>query len=180
LGLTLARDIVEFHGGSIEANSAGTGQGSEFIVRLPLSDAPAPDATDPVLHAASPALRIVVVDDNKAQSLTLQRLLQAMGHRVRIAYDAHSAMKLLADFVPHVGLIDLGLPTISGYELARWMREQRRLDKVMLVAQTGWGREEDRSQSREAGFDHHLVKPIDHQHLVNILAQLQDKRDQFL
>ena len=182
LGLTVAREIVEAHGGTIEAKSDGLRQGSELIVRLPLSDPvplpQIPDSADPLLPPASSPLRIVVVDDNKAQALSLQRLLQVIGHEVRVAYDASSAMKLLSDFVPDIALIDLGLPTISGYELARWMHEQPRLAKVILVAQTGWGRDEDRSRAREAGFVHHLVKPIDHQLLVNILTQSQQKKDQ--
>ena len=117
----------------------------------------------------------MVVDDNKNQLLSLQRLLQVMGHEVRIAYDGASAMKLLANFVPDIALIDLGLPRISGYELARWLREQAQFRNVTLIAQTGWGREEDRRRAREAGFDHHLVKPIDHQRLVQILLEARSR-----
>jgi PAS domain S-box-containing protein len=177
LGLTLARDIVEFHGGSIEARSAGAGQGSEFIVSLPLLDIPTStevtdsDPAKTMPRDARSRTRMVVVDDNKNQALSLQRLLEAMGHDVRVAYDGSSAMKLMANFVPDFALIDLGLPRINGYELARWLREQPQLRNVTLIAQTGWGREEDRKRAREAGFDHHLVKPLDHERLVQILAQ---------
>jgi CheY-like chemotaxis protein len=178
LGLTLARDIVEFHGGSIEAMSEGAGRGSEFLVSLPLSEVPLSTA---VMSADNPPkimvpqarsqMRVVVIDDNKNQASSLQRLLQAMGYDVRVAYDGASAMKLLTNFVPDFALIDLGLPRINGYELARWLREQAQFRNVILVAQTGWGREEDRQRAREAGFEHHLVKPIDPQRLAEILAQ---------
>jgi two-component system, chemotaxis family, CheB/CheR fusion protein len=184
LGLTLARDIVEFHGGSIEARSDGPGRGSEFIVTLPLANlggvvsadvAP----SDPVTTAASQGrsgTRIVVVDDNKSHALSLQKLLQAMGHEVRVAYDGASAMKIITNFVPDFALIDLGLPRITGYDLARWLREQPQLQEVTLIAQTGWGREKDRQQARDAGYDHHLVKPIDPQQLAAILAESETKR----
>ena len=119
----------------------------------------------------------MVVDDNKNQALSLQRLLEAMGHEVHVAYDGSSAMKLLGNVVPDFALIDLGLPRISGYELAQWLRGQPQFRNVTLVAETGWGREEDRRRAREAGFDYHLVKFIDHQQLVEILAQsLQVRR----
>jgi two-component sensor histidine kinase len=123
LGLTLARDIVEFHGGTVVARSDGSDRGSEFVVSLPLSEAPSStNVTDSEpaktrsVDGQSPT-RIVVVDDNKNQALSLQRLLQAMGHDVRVAHDGSSAMKLMLNFVPNVALIDLGLPKINGYEL---------------------------------------------------------------
>lgn len=181
LGLTLARDIVEFHGGSIEARSDGPGRGSEFVVSLPVSNVVASTDVgdgDPATMVASQArsrTRIVVVDDNKNQALSLQKLLQAMGHDVRIAYDGAGAMKLMANFVPDFALIDLGLPRINGYDLARWVREQPQLQDVTLIAQTGWGREEDRKQARAAGYDHHLVKPVDPHRLAAILLQSERK-----
>ncbi len=177
LGLTLARDIVEFHGGSIEARSEGAGRGSEFIVFLPVSDVlPSTDVIDSeaaktTLRAGQSRTRIVVVDDNKNQALSLQRLLQAMDHDVRVAYDGSSAMKLMTNFVPDFALIDLGLPRINGIELARWLRGQAQFRNVILIAQTGWGREEDHKRAREAGFEHYLVKPIDPERLVQTLAQ---------
>jgi PAS domain S-box-containing protein len=183
LGLTLARELVEFHGGSIEARSDGSGQGSEFIVSLPLSEfEPSSSITksDPIQtvpHVGQARNSIVVVDDNKNQALSLQRLLRAMGHDARVAYDAASAMKLMANFVPDIALIDLGLPKIDGYELARWMRKQPEFQNVVLIAQTGWGREEDRRQARQAGFDHHLVKPIDHMQLGEILAESRTTKE---
>lgn len=181
LGLTLAREIVEFHGGTIEATSDGPRQGSEFIVSLPLAPSVSP-ASRRESHPAKTLpkqsrARIVVVEDNKNQAASLQRLLQAMGHEVQVAYDGPSAMKLMSTFIPDIALIDLGLPTMDGYEVAQRLREQPEFRNVILIAQTGWGREEDRKRAREAGFEHHLVKPIDHHQLAQILAGLEeDKR----
>jgi PAS domain S-box-containing protein len=176
LGLTLARDIVEFHGGTIEARSEGEDQGSEFIVCLPLSDVPsseeASSATVKRLASGERSQgRVVVVEDNKNQALTLQRLLTQMGYEVHIAHDGSSAMKLLTNFVPDFAFIDIGLPRMNGYDLARWLRQKPEFRNTILIAQTGWGRNEDRAQSRSAGFDHHLIKPLDYQRLREILAQ---------
>lgn len=185
LGLTLARDIVEFHGGTIEARSDGPGQGSEFVVTLPLlkiaavasTEVAGSDPATTVAPRSQSRTRVVVIEDNKSHALSLQKLLQAMGHEVRVAYDGVSAMKLLVNFVPDFALIDLGLPRINGYDLARWVREQSQLRRVTLIAQTGWGREEDRQQARDAGYDHHLVKPIDPQQLAAILSQSGKERE---
>jgi PAS domain S-box-containing protein len=181
LGLTLARDIVELHGGHIAARSAGPGHGSDFIVSLPLSEiSSSSDVIASIVHRQSPAeqlrTRIVVIDDNRDQALSLQGLLEAMGHEVRIAYDGSSAMKLLESFVPDFALIDLGLPEINGYDFARWVRGQLQFRHTVLIAQTGWGREEDRNRARDAGFIHHLVKPVDYQQLVQILARSGSNR----
>ena len=180
LGLTLAREIVEFHGGTIEATSDGPGQGSEFIVSLPLAPSVSP-ASRRESHPAKTLpkqsrVRIVVVEDNKNQAASLQRLLQAMGHEVQVAYDGPSAMKLMSTFIPDIALIDLGLPTMDGYEVAQRLREQPEFRNVILIAQTGWGREEDRKRACEAGFEHHLVKPIDHHQLAQILAGLEEDK----
>ena len=115
-------------------------------------------------------IRVVVVEDNKNQALTLERLLTNMGCEVRIAYDGSSAMKLLTNFVPDFAFIDIGLPRMNGYDLARWIRQKPEFRNTILIAQTGWGRMEDRVQARSAGFDHHLVKPVDYQRLREILA----------
>lgn len=180
LGLTLARDLVELHGGTIEAKSGGSGQGSEFIVSLPLAEiepwiSTTQSVTTMTMPTPAQSTRILVVDDNKNQALSLQRLLQTMGHDVQVANDGPSAMKLTASFVPDVALIDLGLPIMDGYELARRLRQQPQFRNIVLIAQTGWGREDDRMRAREAGFDHHLVKPLDHQQLVQILAEVRFK-----
>jgi CheY-like chemotaxis protein len=115
--------------------------------------------------------RILVVDDSQVQAKSLGMLVEMMGHQVRIAHDGQSALQLLSEFNPDVALIDVGLPGMNGYELARRIREQPQFASIMLIAQTGWGREEDREQAREAGFDHHLPKPINHELLERILAE---------
>jgi two-component system, chemotaxis family, CheB/CheR fusion protein len=115
--------------------------------------------------------RILVVDDSSVQAKSLSMLLELMGHEVRLAHDGPSALQISTEFRPDIALIDVGLPGMSGFEVARRIREQPELRHMVLIAQTGWGREEDREQSREAGFDHHLAKPIDHQLLEKILAE---------
>jgi CheY-like chemotaxis protein len=119
--------------------------------------------------------RVLVVDDSEVQAKSLGMLLEMMGHQVRVAYNGLTALEISAEFVPDVALIDVGLPGMDGYELARRIRAQPQLQHTVLIAQTGWGREEDRENSREAGFDHHLSKPIDHQLLEKILAEPIEK-----
>ena len=114
--------------------------------------------------------RVLIVDDSEVQAKSLGMLLELMGHKVCVAFNGPSALRALADFHPDVALVDVGLPGMSGYEVARGIREQPQFRSIVLIAQTGWDREEDRERSREAGFDHHLSKPIDHQRLQEILA----------
>jgi CheY-like chemotaxis protein len=180
VGLALARKLTELHGGSIEARSAGTGQGSEFLVRLPMVD-PRPEGQsrpEPRLTAragrktvrrASPPRRILVVDDNRDVATSMGLLLTILGHEVRLAHDGPTALEATREFVPDVALVDVGLPGIDGYEVARRMRQQPTLRNVLLVALTGWGRDEDRRRSAEAGFDHHLVKPVEIEDLKRVL-----------
>lgn len=181
LGLTLARDIVQLHGGKIEAKSDGPGNGSEFVVSLPIAALPRPVETGRSaaikMAAGSPPRRIVIVDDSKNQVLSLERLFKRMGHDVRVAYDAAGAVRVMEEFLPDFALIDIGLPGVNGYDLARRLREQAQFRSVTLIAQTGWGREEDRNQARAAGFDYHLVKPIDHQRLAEILTNPGSRRE---
>jgi CheY-like chemotaxis protein len=174
LGLTLARDIVAIHGGTIEAKSNGAAQGSEFTVRLPLSakqNVPAPASVRPGSESPKESKRVLIVDDNRNQARTLARLLEAMGHQATVAYDGPDALELAGEFNPDVALIDIGLPGMSGYEVARRLREQREFRDLVLVAQTGWGREEDRQRAMEAGFNYHLVKPIERDTFREILAR---------
>jgi CheY-like chemotaxis protein len=115
--------------------------------------------------------RVAIVEDNKLQAKSLAMLLEMMGYQVRTASDAASALRMMAEFIPQVALIDIGLPGLNGYELARQVRSMPQLRDITLIAQTGWGTDDDRQQAREAGFQHHLTKPIDHQRLEKILAQ---------
>ena len=180
IGLTLARHIVEVHGGAIEVRSEGLGKGSEFVVRLPLGKEPAAERDqDRVTSGRYTNLRsqrlsrsVLVVDDNKNQVESIAMLLKILGCEVRAAHDGLSALEALKEFVPEFALIDLGLPGISGFELARQIRQVEKFNKVTLIAQTGWGREEDRAESRQAGFNYHLVKPLDFQLLEKILTDV--------
>ncbi|HET7004791.1 MAG TPA: ATP-binding protein [Candidatus Binatia bacterium] len=177
IGLTLARSIVELHGGSIQASSEGPGKGSEFIVRLPLLRQKVQrefDLDKTINRAKAQAKRlsrrVLVVDDNPNQVASIAMLLNILGCVVETANDAASALEVLKDFVPEFALIDIGLPGVDGFELARRIRKLDEFKDVVLIAQTGWGREEDREESRLAGFDHHLTKPLDFKLLENILT----------
>ena len=174
IGLPLVRRLVEMHGGTLRATSPGRGRGSEFVVRLPLlADAESDAAEAPA--SASPAqpraLRLLVVDDNRDAADSLGMLLEMIGNEVRMAHDGLEAVRVAAEFHPDVVLLDLGLPKLSGYEAARWIREQDGGKRVLLVALTGWGQEEDRRRTREAGFDHHLTKPVEWDALRRLLAE---------
>jgi two-component system CheB/CheR fusion protein len=161
VGLALVRSLVEMHGGSVEAHSEGPQKGSEFVIRLPLTAAPeVPSRSTASSPAGGPAKRILVVDDNDDQVQSLAMLLSLMGHTVAQASNGAEAIERAGEFQPDVMLVDIGMPGMQGYEVARRIREEPRLRKVVLVAQTGWGGEEDRRRSKEAGFDGHLVKPL--------------------
>ena len=166
VGLALARSLVQLHHGTLEAFSDGPGQGSEFLMRLPAAKRrlPLPEktrATGSMEIGAVPPRRILVIDDNRDQTESLGLLLGLMGHHVRVEYDGPAGLAAAAEFVPDVALIDIGLPGLSGLDVARRIRDDLQLRNVLLVAQTGWGQESDRQRSLEAGFDHHLVKPVD-------------------
>lgn len=174
LGLTLVRSLTELHGGSVTAHSAGPGQGSEFVLTLPLASGTVPSA--PLSPAASPApaapLRVMVVDDNADAALSLAMLLEsAAGHQVSVEYDARRALARAEVELPQALLLDIGLPDMDGYELARRLRQLPGLRQAMLVAVTGYGQSDDRAQSRLAGFDHHLVKPVQIDALLQLLEQ---------
>jgi CheY-like chemotaxis protein/two-component sensor histidine kinase len=176
IGLTLVRSLVEMHGGMVTAHSAGPGRGSEFVVRLPLAprdNDPEPAAGQGERHetVAAPRRRILVVEDNVDSARTLGMLLEIMGHEVRVAHDGESALEAAPGFAPQVVLCDIGLPGMDGYEVARRLRALPGLRGAVLVAQTGWGQEEDRRRAASAGYDHHLVKPIDPDALNELLAQ---------
>jgi PAS domain S-box-containing protein len=176
IGLTLVRRLVEMHGGSVEAFSEGVGKGSEFRVRLPLDQAAA-RAQQPAMPnvpvTTSGGKRILVVDDNRDAAQTLAMLLKISGHETRIATDGEAAIEAADAFRPQLAFLDIGLPKLSGHEVARRIRSEPWGQNICLVALTGWGQEEDRRKSSEAGFDHHLVKPVHHDELVKLLAALK-------
>jgi signal transduction histidine kinase len=177
VGLTLVQRLIEMHGGSIEARSEGQGKGSEFIVRLPaLNQAAQTSAEIEPAAEDRPTLRrrILVVDDNIDSAESMALMLQLSGHEVATAHDGLEGVKLAREFRPHVALLDLGMPKLDGYEAARSIRGQSWGQKMMLVALTGWGQEEDKQRSREAGFDAHLVKPIDFDVLEELVATSDD------
>lgn len=179
IGLTLVKELVEMHGGSVEAHSAGLRQGSEFIVRLPLAaESRTTQGQEPSTLSfrpedEAPALRILVVDDNKDSAESLGMLLRLAGQDVRIAHDGPAALDAARTYRPDLVLQDIGMPGMSGYEVARHLREHPATKKVVLVAITGYGQEEDRLRSRKAGFDEHLVKPVDFEALRSLLTSLQ-------
>jgi CheY-like chemotaxis protein len=175
IGLTLAKTMVELHGGTIQVHSAGKGQGSEFVVRLPIMvEAPQAPPPEPTISEAknTPSRRILVVDDNQDSAESLTILLSLAGNETQTAFDGLEAMESAATFKPEVILLDIGLPKLNGYEVARKIREQPWGKKMALVALTGWGQEQDRCRSREAGFDHHLTKPIDLDSFKKLLTSL--------
>jgi two-component system CheB/CheR fusion protein len=176
IGLTLVRSLVELHHGRVSAHSAGPGQGSEFTIRLPVAtEAPAiSEADHPVPEGSElrlPRRRILVVDDNQNNATSLGVLLRTMGQDVDEAYDGLTALELARRHRPDVILLDIGLPGLDGYEVARRCRREKDLEQTMLVAMTGYGKEEDRRRSQEAGFNVHLVKPVNWEDLRLLLSQ---------
>jgi CheY-like chemotaxis protein len=178
IGLIVVRGLVEMHGGVVEARSDGPMRGSEFLVRLPLV---APELTlkveptrDPgagaMPDAAVTALRILVVDDNQDSASSMTLLLEMSGHEVSVANSGHAALELAAERKPDAILLDIGMPGMNGYEVARRLRQQAAFADTLLVAITGYGRASDVEQTGAAGFDHHLVKPIDYDKLQALLA----------
>lgn len=174
IGLTVVRNLLQLHGGTVEAHSAGPGQGSEFVVRLPLTE---PQLDNPTQNRSSnketPCVsrRILVVDDNADAADSLALLLRLQGHAVRVAHNGSGGLKLAESEPPDVAFLDIGMPDMSGHELARRLRTNPALRQTMLVAMTGWGQEEDRRKTRESGFDHHLVKPVEMDVLQELLAR---------
>ena len=162
IGLALSRKLVELHGGRMEARSAGIGKGSEFVIHLPAARAAAAAATVPgaALPASAP-LRVLVVDDNVDAAESLAMLLETLGHEVRLAHDGASALALVETDPPDVILLDIGLPVVDGFTVAQRLRGDRRFAAMRIVALSGYGRDQDLARGRDAGFDEHLVKPVD-------------------
>ncbi|HLJ94597.1 MAG TPA: PAS domain-containing protein, partial [Gemmataceae bacterium] len=174
IGLTLVKRLVELHEGTIEAHSDGMGKGSEFMVRLPVViEAPHPQAVRHDEPAPQASHRILIVDDNRDSADSLAMMLQFMGNEIRTAYDGQEAVAVAGDFRPGVVLLDIGLPKLNGYEACRRIRVQPWGKDIVLIAVTGWGQDEDRRRSREAGFDHHMVKPVDPNALRKLLTGLE-------
>jgi PAS domain S-box-containing protein len=179
IGLTLAKSLTEMHGGTLEVSSAGIGQGSEFVVRLPIIVASsAPVASAEAEPTASVPLRILIVDDNRDAAAMLAVLLKFAGHATHTVHDGLAAVEATETLDPDVVLLDIGLPGLNGYEAARRIRERQGIKsgRPVLFALTGWGQEEDRRRSHEAGFDAHLVKPVDAAVLGKMLAGLGPRK----
>ena len=173
IGLTLVRRLVEMHGGKVEAYSAGLGRGSEFVITLPaLPEAYAPTPKREKDGANSPAAtrRVLVVDDNVDSADSLAELLRVWGHEAKAVHNGSEALAVAPRFRPEVAILDIGMPDISGFDLACQLRQRSELDGTMFVALTGYGQEEDRRRSAEAGFQAHLVKPVDPEALRRLLA----------
>jgi len=177
IGLTLVRSLVAMHGGTVEVRSDGVGQGSEFIVRLPRIDAQpiSKRRKSDAVPARVLARRILVVDDNRDSADSLCRLLRLGGHEAVAAYDGLEAVESAASFLPDIILLDIGLPKLNGFEAARRIRQRQADACPVLVALTGWGQDSDRRASREAGFDAHLVKPVDDATLNRLLAEFLER-----
>jgi signal transduction histidine kinase/CheY-like chemotaxis protein len=178
IGLTLAKRLVELHGGSISAHSTGHGEGSEFVVCLPLASQPSPaeeaDRTNP--PPVTESRRILLVDDNLDTATSLAVLFQIAGHETAVAHEGIAAIESAAGFRPHVILLDIGLPGMSGYDICRRLRERAWAQAITIIALTGWGQEADREKSRAAGFDHHLVKPVDFPELLALVTASKPER----
>jgi PAS domain S-box-containing protein len=176
LGLALVRGLVERHGGTVRAHSDGPGRGSEFVVELPLEEPPAPSAAQGAAAArptpAERARRVLVVDDNRDNADSLAQLLRVLGHDVQAVHGGREAVAAAERYRPELVLMDLGMPELDGYDACRLIREQPWSRGMLLVAQTGWGQDQDRLRAREAGFDSHLVKPVDAGALSALLASI--------
>ncbi len=177
IGLGLVRSLVQLHGGSISARSDGPGQGSEFVVRLPVAVEGGSQITDPSASSTRSGKperhRILVVDDNADAALTLARILERLyGQEVQVAHDGASALATARAFHPDVIVLDIGMADMDGYEVARRLRQEAEFSRTILVALTGWGQASDRRRSRESGFDHHLVKPVEPRDLIAFLPNV--------
>ena len=182
LGLTIVRSLVALHGGTVAAHSEGRGRGSEITIRLPAAAQLAEPPPDAEPSPAAPGLersgrRILVVDDNEDAAALLADLLDAQGHTTRVAHDGPAALRAAEAFEPELALLDIGLPVMDGYELAQRLRQRPGADTLQLVAVTGYGQDSDRQRAAEAGFDAHLVKPVNLERLERVIAELSAPDD---
>jgi PAS domain S-box-containing protein len=174
IGLTLVKTLIEMHGGTVTAASEGDGRGAVFTLRLPLVEAPAREVTEKELPLASPSKRVLVVDDNYDAALSLAMILKTHGHVTQFVTTGEAALELAEGFRPEIVLLDIGLPEMDGFEVARQIRQSSRENDPLLVAITGYGQPQDRARSEAAGFDHHLVKPVDLSELLHLCSLAGD------
>jgi PAS domain S-box-containing protein len=174
IGLSLSRALVEMHGGRIEASSAGVGEGSTFVIHLPIvhhaGDAVAPADTETAIVGGRSGRRVLVVDDNADAASTLATMLSLHGFETRLAFGGKDGLRIAEEWQPDVAVIDIGMPQLNGYELCRLIREQPWGERMLMIACTGWGQNDDRERARAAGFDVHLVKPIKPDELVHVIS----------
>ena len=172
IGLHIAREVAELHGGNVQARSDGAGQGADFQLSIPLTEERPSDepATTRRPYNETPALRILVVDDNRDAAESLAMLLEMNGHTGMVAYDGATALEKAEKTRPHVALVDIGMPAMNGYEVARRISTASWGSDTLLVAVTGWGAKSDRAKSKEAGFAYHLTKPVDYDTLASLLS----------
>jgi CheY-like chemotaxis protein len=166
---------MALHGGSVMVESAGAGEGSVFTVRMPLAQPPATLPAQPPAASEAPAaapLRVLVIDDSQDVAQTIGWMLEEMGHDYRLLHDGREALDAARAYQPDAILLDIGMPGMNGYEVCRMLRRDERLGSVPIIAQTGWGQEKDKASAAEAGFDHHLVKPVGFGALEALLASL--------
>jgi signal transduction histidine kinase/CheY-like chemotaxis protein len=179
IGLALAKGLVELHGGTIAVESEGLGRGSEFIMRIPYimgaAGAVAADQPDRSCNTGSGRCDVIVADDNADALQSLTMLLEMEGHAVRVAHDGTTAIALMKQRAPDVMLMDIGMPGLNGYEAARQVRSIEGGEQITLIALTGWGQPADRTRANEAGFNHHLTKPIEFEDLAKLLSQVCEK-----
>jgi CheY-like chemotaxis protein len=179
IGLTLVKKLIELHDGTVEAHSDGLGEGCEFIVRLPLvadqrQSSQREETAVPRVPPAQPsALRLLVVDDNHDAAISIAMLLRFQGYEVQVVHSGRDALSVLDTFMPDAVFLDIGMPGMDGLEVARRIRQEAHLRNIVLIALTGWGQEEDRRRTAEAGFDHHLVKPPKLDDVEKVLAPLK-------
>ena len=176
IGLSLVKSLVELHGGSVSAASEGEGRGSEFTVRLPMATSEAlPIASNPITQAANDGKRngksrLLVVDDDVDTAKSMGLLLTISGHEVEIAHDGRAAIEIARAFHPQVVLLDIGLPSRDGYQIAEQLRNEPWCREVLLIAVSGYGQAEDRERSKAAGFDYHLAKPVNYEELRTLIS----------
>jgi signal transduction histidine kinase/ActR/RegA family two-component response regulator len=175
VGLSLARRLVELHGGSVEAHSEGLGRGSEFVIRLPLVRVVPAAGPQPVRAAPSGACRVLIAEDNLDAAEMMRVMLSFSGHDVKVATDGVQAVAIAETTKPDIAFIDIGMPRMDGYEAARRIRRVLG-GRIVLVALTGWGQEQDKDRAREAGFDHHLTKPAEPEMLERLIGDCADSR----